>query len=146
MSVALIKNVIVVAASQGRYIHYESNAHPEFADIAAPGEGPDQQGWGTSFAAPRVTQLAAQIIEKYPRLNNEQVRLAILLGAKHSSGLPVRSEGILSPKESFAIAKGLYEEGLERLPEILSDVYCTFTNSECKMQQQKLNIYRSQLF
>lgn len=139
------KNVIVVAASDGRYsVHHESNAHPDYADIAAPGEVQEGQGWGTSFAAPKVTNLAAQIVSLYPKLTIEQIRLAILLGAKDVPYLPVRAEGILNAKDALKIADQLNRLGTNKIPQILNNVFCSWED-DCELQQRKLTIYRQRL-
>lgn len=49
---------------------------------------------GTSFAAPRVAHIAADVVTKYPRASANLVRALVLLSARHSDGL----QGLLSDR------------------------------------------------
>jgi hypothetical protein len=101
------KNVIIVGASGWRGMHEKSNYGEDFVDIATAGESAVDQDWGTSFAAPRVSRLAAKIFQKLPSVSAAEVRALILATAKIPSynALPVRSLGELDERVALRAAE-----------------------------------------
>jgi subtilisin family serine protease len=66
--------------------------------------GGDHQSWsGTSMASPQVTNLAAKLFAKYPRLNAAQVKKLIVDGSdeKEITGRKIR---LLNERRSFELA------------------------------------------
>ena len=112
------ENGILVAGMMNGVLWGDSNSGENYADIAA--DASSQMGPGTSFAAPRVSAVAAELFGKYPKLTPKQVRLAILLSAdipliKKGEGvftlktLPVRSGGQLNKAKALLAGKQLSE-------------------------------------
>lgn len=111
------RRIIVGAVDFKGNVESYSNQNGDYVDIYAPGKACrpgkicDKGTDGTSFASPRVAHVAAKIVKLYPELSNEQVRMAILLGADESYNLPALSRGLLREKESLAFAKSILETG-----------------------------------
>lgn len=118
-----LSNLLVVGASDGSSMHRNSNYGETRVDIAAPGEALTGQAWGTSFAAPRVSRVAARIFRLFPGLAPSQVKKAILLGADIPyQPLPIRSRGLLNAEKAERIAQGIARS--ESLPTLLKDLFC----------------------
>ena len=104
------KKLVVAALKYGALAEY-SNYGRQYADIAADGADIVQPGGGTSFAAPRVSHTAAKVVQKFPALGAEKVRMAILLGANvnTASPLPVRSGGTLNAANALRAAEKMQQ-------------------------------------
>ncbi|MFW7380428.1 MAG: S8 family serine peptidase [Oligoflexus sp.] len=98
------QNRIVVAASTagGYQLDHRSDFGVKYADIAAPGIASNGHR-GTSFAAPKIARVAAEILDRHPDLSAAEIRLAILLASSFDPQRPlaVRSGGSL--QESWAL-------------------------------------------
>ncbi len=103
------KNLLIVAATNGNQSLSRASSFGEnYADLAANGCGLLSQSCNdgaTSFASPRVARIAADLIEKFPSLSIEQIKLALIstvqvpdTGFKHlPKYLDVKSGGIIDP-------------------------------------------------
>lgn len=132
------KNIIIVAASTNGYLDKMSNYGEDFADIATYGKDLEGIGWGTSFAAPRVSSVAAKIFFSYPKLTTEQVRLAILLGADFvSNTFQVRSRGELHEERAFDYAEKFNNK--VDIKDAIREVECGFL-STCFEEKNKIKI------
>ena len=106
-------NLLVVAGSDGDGLSLESNYGVEYADLAAPSKS--EGAAGTSYAAPRVAAVAAELARRSPRLRPEELRAALLLGAHVTRDLwsQVRAGGTLDAVKSAdlaaCLAEGLHE-------------------------------------
>jgi|GEM_PF-3969380 len=106
-------NLLIVSwlknGSLSQYADYGSR----YADIAADGTSP-LGDVGSSFSAPRVSNVAARIALTQPSLDATQIRLAILAGAKVNTAapLPVRSGGELDADGAFDFAQRLASSGI----------------------------------
>lgn len=153
-------NLITVAAyseGDGALSDY-ADSGADFADIAAADTGPEglSEGSpekGSSFAAPRVSRVAALIAQQFPVLAPDRIRAAILLSARAPSPfgnvapLPVRSGGVLDGDGALQIAKILSQlEGnplsgaafsLEDAIRLLTSLRCR-TQRECSVTQKQL--------
>lgn len=116
------RNIIIVGASSGRYPHPESNYGAHFVDIYTNGDDYDGQGWGTSFAAPRVAGVAAKVFHEYPTLSVFEVKLAILLTVDQHKSLPSRSSGNLDETNVYEMASAILENEGD-IEEAIDNVY-----------------------
>ena len=103
-------DVITVASapSEGSYLDYFSNFGKETVDIAADGASslkPDNRA--TSFAAPRVAAVAAEIHYRYPNISPSRIKKVLMLSVELSpfDPLPVRSGGMLSRDRALLLAE-----------------------------------------
>lgn len=100
---------LVVAAGVNGMLADYSEYGKTYADIAA--DGTSYLGThGSSFAAPKVSNVALKIMDRFgDGISNAEVRLAILLGAKVDSAnrLKVRSGGYLDQEGALNVAKAI---------------------------------------
>ncbi len=136
-----------------------SNAGRDYSDIVADGSGlgSDFDG-GTSYAAPRVSRVAALLAQEFPALSVEQIRASILLGARVPYEiswnsfvvprfLPTRSGGILDEKATRKVAQHIHDTQLaqpmtfEIASEILNRLACSdsVTTQACQLAKLKLD-------
>lgn len=155
------QNIIVVSAknSGDDSIASYTNFGQYYADIFADGTGFFPNEVGTSFAAPRVSRVAALLAERFPFLSIEQIRAAILLGARipyvvsddddsklFAHFMPARSGGILD--ETFALRTAEYIAQFYRQQvitmkdanTILRKISCTnsHTSISCQLAEMKI--------
>lgn len=108
-------NALIVAAmstEEPEKLATYSDAGSRFADIAYP----TGNLRGTSFAAPAVARIAANIASAYPKMSVPMIRLSILMGAripKLWQPLAVRSGGIADNEKALEVA-ALIDEFPER--------------------------------
>ncbi len=134
-----LPNLIIVGANVDEHMHPLSNFGEDIVDIVAPGELPNGDGWGTSFATPRVSRLAALLFRKYPNLTPVQIKKSILLGADiPSTPLPVLSKGILNEKNANEVA-GAFSRS-ENLPDKLKSLFCKWRFGLCSDVKTKMQI------
>jgi hypothetical protein len=97
-----LRNLIKVGqGSAERGLSPSSNHGPLSVDLVTP----SLMGEGTSFSAPRVTGLAAQIQHLHPTLSPSEVRKAILFSVSWGSRLlPVSSGGEMDPTRALQMA------------------------------------------
>lgn len=103
---------LVVAANieGGLELEYYSDFGTDYADLSASGVGQDMHGdryEGTSYAAPKVSNAAATIVNRYgSNLTNQLIRLAILLSVDVNVDSPMktRSGGRLNKENALAAA------------------------------------------
>ena len=134
-----LPNLIIVGANVDKHMHPKSNFGEDVVDIVAPGELPNGEGWGTSFATPRVSRLAALLFKKYPNLTPAQVKKSILLGADiPSTPLPVLSKGILNEENAKEIAGAISRS--ENLPDKLKSLFCKWRFGSCSDFKIKMQI------
>lgn len=93
------ENMIVVASSPGEslYISSESTYGDKFADLVADGTHPRHRDSkpATSFAAPHVSSVAAQLAQNFPSLSVPELRMALLSSVQ----IPESWRGKLQPAE-----------------------------------------------
>lgn len=136
------KNVLVVGASRNGFMDHQSNYGANYVDIAALGTQLNSSMWGTSFAAPRVSQVAARIFHNYPEMSAAQVRLSILLGADiASSYFAARSRGELNEKRALMYAELLH--GGSSVEDAVQTLECFSPYYQCQDGQKKLKAYES---
>ena len=121
------ENLIIVGASDGDTLNKKSNFGASSVDIAADGNAQTLNqipaGWGTSFAAPRVSRAAVELMEQYPTLSPRQIKQAILLGARiPKNPLPVLSMGVLDVSKAHEVAERLLRN--ENPETFLPDLFC----------------------
>lgn len=105
-------NAIIVAGSEGDRLFWGSNYGLAYADIAASARDVEGgEGWGTSFASPRVAAVATALAAAFPSLEPEDVRTALLVSSRETPDLrgKVRSGGVLDPRAAARLAKELDE-------------------------------------
>lgn len=121
------KNVIIVSSSKNGIMKDYSNYGDNFSDIAANGDNMLLNDRGTSFAAPRVSVVAARLLYTYPLLTASQAKMSLLLGARYvNETFPVRSHGELDENLAFQYAQA-FHEGLT--PEQAIDkIACNYQN------------------
>lgn len=124
-------NVLIVGASRNSRMHEKSNFGKNNVDIATSGNSFDDNDWGTSFAAPRVSRVAAKVFEKIPQATPAQVRALILASAKiPQRPLPVRSAGELDEAAALEIAEHI-KDGLS-LQKAIEKEFCGWNEDHCK--------------
>lgn len=97
------------ASSDAPSLSSYSNRGENYADIAADPFSMDRELEGTSFAAPRVSSVAAKIAYTYDHLLPQDIRLAILTTAHiPANKLPVRTGGVLRGDRAMAMASCLH--------------------------------------
>jgi subtilisin family serine protease len=138
-------NLIKVAQGSARDgLAALSNYGPRSVDLAAP--APDRAG--TSFSAPRVTGLAAQIQAKFPDLTPNQVKKTILFSVDwpREQPLKVSSGGEMNPTRALSMATRIAQKpGLSDLDWIL-ETYCGSTTSKpCAEAQKRIQYWRRTL-
>lgn len=106
-------SIVVAAAensnSENPVLSDYSNRGETYADIAAHGYSMNGELEGTSFAAPRVSGVAAKIAYTYDHLLPQDIRLAILTTAHiPAKKLPVRTGGVLRGERAMAMASCLH--------------------------------------
>lgn len=106
-SLGVRKNLIVVAGGTSRGLWRDSDYGSSYADIAAdPKSETEGEGPGTSFSAPRVADVAAQLSARFPELPVQTIRLALLAGASVPAyPLEVRSGGALNSNDAHWFAE-----------------------------------------
>ncbi|MES2504692.1 MAG: S8 family serine peptidase [Myxococcota bacterium] len=96
-------NIIVVTSDALR-----ANKGNDYADIMTDGSGYFSDESGTSYAAPRVSRVAAILASEFPSLTIAEIRKAILDGARvPTPRLPVRSGGYLDEEGARRVAQKL---------------------------------------
>ena len=138
-SVPTSHSIVVGALGvDGRIASY-SNAIETHVDIFASGQSMAQQS-GTSFAAPKVSQVAAIIAKKYPRMDVESIRLSVLIGAKLQDGLPCKSRGVLNLEGALYIANALdRRDKNQRVEAVLRAVF----RKDPKLLKKKLEVLKA---
>lgn len=113
------ENFITVAATNGSdRLSSTSSYSRELVDIAANGCAEDQEycdanAAATSYAAPRVSRAAANLMEEFPDASPNEVKLALMLGAKiPNKMLAVRSAGVLDEAVTRKILLLIRENGM----------------------------------
>jgi subtilisin family serine protease len=114
-------NVLTVAAStHWNTIAFFSDYGPQHVDIAAPGEGiamdtidgsDSATSYGTSFAAPLVTGVAALLFSEYPQATAAQVKEAICDGARQIPAIMTKVRCGLLDAEGALQALGTILDG-----------------------------------
>lgn len=132
-------NLIIVGATKSGSLIDISNKGRHFVDIAALGTTANGKV-GTSFAAPRVSALAAEVFRKFPELSAHQVKLALLLAAKPTKNwaLDVRSEGEIHNSRTLEYAKLLADgktagEAVRQIELCNWEGYCEKTERKLKL-------------
>lgn len=109
-------SLIRVAAVDGNG-EFVGNSDYRFAEVAAEGrvQGEGEFTAGTSFAAPRVTEIAAKLFRRFPERTHAEIKLALMLGARLTSRdtlVDVRSGGIADYDLSVQVLEE-YQRALE---------------------------------
>jgi subtilisin family serine protease len=116
-SVPRTKKIIVGAIDSSGNAAAYSNPVKSYIDIYAPGNACPENvadcpgGEGTSFAAPKVSAIAAKIAKVYPQLSNDEIRVAILITANETTDLPALSHGVLDGDRAMKYASALSKTG-----------------------------------
>jgi len=140
-SLAGKENVLVVGAMTGTSVSKVSNFGEEFVDIFARGQNRGMGEGVTSFAAPRVSRVAALLADSYPELTPYELKLILLLSAKSNkwNPLPSRSLGELDEEKAIEIAKLIKSNGWN-LERSLAQAYCGNSKS-CREKDRRIKIY-----
>lgn len=134
------KNVLIVGASRNGYMDHQSNYGEDYVDITTLGTQMNSSVWGTSFAAPRVSQVAARLFHQYPEMSAEQVRLSIILGATVSGPqFPARSRGELHEGRAMMYAR-LLSDG-HSVEETIQILECFGSSYKCTDGKFKMKMY-----
>lgn len=103
------KNILIVSATNGKInLSNASSFGENYVDVAANGCTLGEENCdngGTSFAAPRVARIAADLIEEFPLFSIEQIKLALVCTAqvpdtgisRSPKFLTIKSGGIVDP-------------------------------------------------
>ncbi|MCB0377839.1 MAG: S8 family serine peptidase [Bdellovibrionales bacterium] len=133
------ENILIVGASEYGHVHSGSNYGNDFVDLFTEGKSPDGSDWGTSYAAPRVSNVAAELASIYPNLSVKDIKAIIMLTVEIPYyPLPARSGGMLDRDEAFEFAKELDQEKMNWMG-VIESRYCGWTNSNnCKKRKSIL--------
>ncbi len=113
--------IVVGAMYEGGTLSSRSNFGERYVDLLASGQSPGSKEAVTSFAAPRVSAVAARIAFEFPQLTPTEIRWSILLGtsmpfrmedhwywrkaAEVYDPLPTRTGGVLNEKSALEVAR-----------------------------------------
>jgi|GEM_PF-4484012 len=101
-------------------------------------------GAGSSFAAPVVAALAAEIFSKYPSLTPKEVKKALLLGVDFS-GLDVASGGRTVAQKAMEVAGILNDDSYASFDRILSSLYGVSATDSLRNLTREENKTRRQI-
>lgn len=131
-------NVILVASGSEEGIDSFSSYGRFSVAMVAEGDsiaGPKRKA--TSFSAPRVAHLAAEIAALYPQFSIQRIKKSILFGTTHSSALMnVMSGGFLNEMQSLNFAK-LWSKNPD-----LSDIEILLKFYSLPAAQKRIKLYR----
>ncbi len=97
------KNLLIVSGASHDDIHPLSVRGATYADIAAAWD--IEEDGGTSFAAPRVAAVAAELAHAFTSLTPEAIRLTLMTSSRMTPGLhdSVRSGGLLDREAALTV-------------------------------------------